>query len=147
MPRMIHVADLRRDHFGPRGVGEEEELIELVRRDVADDAAEILPVPEPRRARLRIDAMRAEADSLDDFADSAGFDQLAGFDGGGILESLAVHNRIDALRLPLYVSGLGQLRERGGAWLVDHEVLAAPHHANAERRAIIRDRGADDQVN
>src|SRR5262245_62138264 len=74
MLRVIHVADLRRDHFGLRGIREEEKLIELVRRDVADYAAEILLVPEPRRTRARVDAMRAETDGLDDFADGSGFD-------------------------------------------------------------------------
>src|SRR5262249_17450497 len=74
--RVIHVADLRGDYFGLRGVGEEEKLIELVRSDVADNAAEIFSVPEPGRARARSDAMRAEADGLYDFADRAGFDQF-----------------------------------------------------------------------
>src|SRR5262249_52520587 len=91
--------------------------------------------------------MRAEADSLDDFADGAGLDQLAGFDSSGILEALAVHDRIDALRLPLYAAGFGNLRERGDARLVDHEILVTPHHANAEWRSLIRNRGADDQMN
>ena len=87
---MIHVADLRRDHFGLRRIGEEEKLIELVRRDVANDAAEILPVPEPGRSRLRIDAMRTEADGLDDFADGPGLDQFARLDGADSQRSLYI---------------------------------------------------------
>src|SRR5262249_40605855 len=140
-------ANLGGDHVGLLGVCEEEELIELVRGDVADDAAEIFSVPEPCRARARSDPMRAEADGLDDFADRPGFDQFAGFDGGRVLETLAIHARRHAFRLAMYAPRFGQLRKRSRARLVGHKILAMPHDADAERRAFIRYRGAYDQMN
>src|SRR6185369_16636560 len=98
---MIHIANLRCDYFRLRGVCEEKKLIELVRGDVANDPAEILPVPEPGWARARVDAMRAEANGLNDFAYGAGFDEVAGFNGSRVFEALAVKNRIDAFCLRL----------------------------------------------
>src|SRR5687768_108711 len=65
MLRVVHVADLSGHYFGARGIGEEEKLIELVRGDVADNAAEIFSIPEPGRARIWVDAMRPQADGLD----------------------------------------------------------------------------------
>ena len=84
--------------------------------------------------------MRPEADRLHDPADRAGLDQLAGLDGRAVLEPLAVHDRVDAPGLRLHATHLGELLERGDARLVGHVVLAVLHHADAERRALVRDR-------
>ena len=40
----------------------------------------------------------------------------------------------------LHLAHLGELLERRDARLVGHVVLAVLHHANAERRALDRDR-------
>ena len=84
-------------------------------------------------------AVRPEADRLDHAADRAGLDQLAGPDRRAVLESLAVHDRVDAARLRLHAPHLGELLERGDARLVGHVVLAVLHHADAERRALVGD--------
>jgi hypothetical protein len=47
---MMKVADLRGDDLGASRAGEEQELIELVRADVAEDASVALPLEEPGRA-------------------------------------------------------------------------------------------------
>ena len=47
--------------------------------------------------------------------------------------------------LGLHAAHLGQLLERGHARLVAHVVLAVAHGFDAERRAVERDAGADDQ--
>ena len=99
--RVVDVADLRRHDVGAGRAGEVQELIGLVRCDVAEDAAELRLVEEPRRPRLHVDAVRAEADGLDDLADRAGLDELRGLDRRAILEALAVHDRVDAAGLGL----------------------------------------------
>ena len=63
--RVMDVADLRRDDLGLRRAGEVEELIGLVRADVAEDAAVTRLVEEPRRPRRRRHAVRPQADRLD----------------------------------------------------------------------------------
>ena len=146
MLRVVDVAGLRRDHLRLRRSGEEQELIELVRADVADDAAVALAIEEPRRTRLRVHAMRPEPDGLDDAADRAGVDQLAGLDGRPVLVALAVEDRVDAPGLGLDAAHLGQLLERRHARLVGHEVLAVAHDLDAERRALVRDRRAHDEL-
>src|SRR5207253_4209265 len=40
----------------------------------------------------------------------------------------------------------GELFERGNARLVGHEVFAVAHHADAERRALLGYRGAQDEL-
>ena len=80
-----------------------------------------------------------DADRLHDATDGAGLDELAGLHRRAILEPLAVHDRKDALGLGLHPARLGQLLERRDAGLVDHEVLAVLHHANAERRRVRRE--------
>ena len=60
----------------------------------------------------------------DDAADGAGFDQVAGGDGGGLRVVLGIADREDAAGLGLHAAQLGELVERGGARLVEHHVLA-----------------------
>ncbi len=91
--------------------------------------------------------MRPESDRLHDLTDGAGAHQLPCSDRRAILEPLAVHDRVDAPRLGLDLSNLGQLLERRNARLVDHEVLAVFHDADAERRPLVRDGGADHELN
>ena len=48
--RMVEIGDVARRHFGLFAAGEEQELLDLVRADVAEDAAGALAAPEPVRA-------------------------------------------------------------------------------------------------
>ncbi len=144
--RVIEVPDLRGHDVGARRAGEEEELIGLVRADVAEDAAVALALEEPRRTRLEVGPVRSQADRLHDAADRPRLHQLAGLDRGAVLEPLAVHDRVDALGLGLDLAHFGQLLERRDARLVDQVVLAVLHHANAERAALVGDGGADDEL-
>ena len=91
-------------------------------------------------------AMRPEPDRLHDVADRAGLHQLARPDGRAVLEPLAVHDRVDAAGLGLHAPHLGQLLERRDARLVGHVVLAVLHHADADRRALVRNRRAQHQL-
>ncbi len=112
-----------------------------------ENPAEAGLLPEPRRPARRRDAVRAETDGLHDAADGAGLHQLAGSHRRTILEPLAVHDRVDALRLSLHTAHLGELLERRDARLVGHVVLAVLHDADAEGRAIDRNRRAQDELN
>ena len=144
--RVVDVAHLRGHDLGSGRAGEEEELVELVRGDVAEDAAVALLLEEPGGPGLRVHPVRPEADGLDDLADGAGLHQLARLHRGPVLEPLAVDDRVDAARLRLHPPHLGQLLERRHAGLVDHEVLAVAHDLDAERRALVRDRGAGHEL-
>ena len=90
--------------------------------------------------------MRTEPDRLHDVADGAGLHQLARPDGRAVFEPLAVHDRVDAAGLRLHAAHLGQLLERRDARLVGHVVLAVLHHADADRRAVGRNRRAQHQL-
>ena len=94
---MVHVADLRRDDLAARRAGEEQELIGLVRADVAEDAA----VTRRRRTTPAASpaCMRCGPRPIvwTTPADRAGLDQLAGLDRRAVLEPLAVHDRVDPL--------------------------------------------------
>src|SRR5262245_14383162 len=83
-----------------------------------------------------MNAMRAEPDGLNHLADRARSHELSGFHRRVILESFAVDDRINPLRLRLHPPHLGELLERRDAWLVDEKVLAVLHDANAERRTL-----------
>ena len=109
-----------------------------MRADVAEDAAELRGIPEPRWTLRWIDAMRPESDRLHDLADRSLLHEIAGANRRCVLESFTVENRIDALRLRLDASHFGQLLERRDARLVRHVVLAGAHHTDAERRPLVR---------
>src|SRR5882672_917212 len=98
-----------------------------MRPDVAEDPAIARLVPEPVRPVGRMDAVRAEPDGLDDATDGSRLDELPGLHRRAVLETLAVHDRVDPFRLRLYSAGLRQLFESGDARLVGHVVLAVLH--------------------
>ena len=143
---VVEITDLRGDDLGAGRAGEEEELVRLVRRDVAENAAEPRAFEEPRGTGLRIHAVWPETDGLHDPADRPGLDELRGANGRAVFEALAVHDGINAPRLRLHATDLGELVERRDARLVDHVVLPVLHHADAERRPLVRDRGAQHQL-
>ena len=117
-----------------------------MRSDVAEDSAVPLPFEEPRRPGLRRHLVRAHPDRLDDPANRSALHQLAGADGGAVLEPFAVHDRVDAFGLRLHLAHFGELLERRDSRLVDHVVLAVLHHADPERRALVGNAGADHQL-
>src|SRR5260221_12774704 len=90
--------------------------------------------------------MRSEPNGLNDLADRARLDELSSLDGGATLEALAVHDRVDALRLGLYAPHVRKLIERRDAGLVGHEVLSVSHHANAERCTLHRNAGGQNEL-
>src|SRR5258708_25200117 len=90
--------------------------------------------------------MRAEPNGLNARAVCARLDELSSLDGGATLEALAVHDRVDALRLGLYAPHVRKLIERRDAGLVGHEVLSVLHHANAERCTLHRNAGGQDEL-
>src|SRR5262249_38841250 len=90
--RMIEISDLGREDIRPRRSGEEQELIDLVRCDVADDASIAFALKEPCGSSLRVHAMRSESYGLDDPADRHGLYEFAGSDRRLVLKALAVQD-------------------------------------------------------
>src|SRR5205823_8641251 len=62
--RVAQVADLRSDDIGTRGAGEEQERVEIVRREIAQDSTVALALEEPRRTRRGTHPVRREAHRL-----------------------------------------------------------------------------------
>src|SRR5690242_6717219 len=105
---MTDVRDLRAHDLGGLAAGIEEELIDLVGADVAQDAAVLDIVVEPRRpttepsavqAGALVDLMRRDVDGLDHFPDGALADEFARVHRGLHLEPFAVENSVDPFRL------------------------------------------------
>src|SRR5208283_2643867 len=98
------VGDLRFHDVGLPGAGVEQELVDLVRTDVAEDAAVLVGIPEPSgsgRAAAGVamalnNLVGGDVDGLDDLADGTLLDQLACVHGSLHLEPLAVHDSVDA---------------------------------------------------
>src|SRR5262245_44563038 len=91
--------------------------------------------------------MRSEPGGQDDAADGASLDEIGGLDRSAILESLAVQDRDNALRVLLNTPYVGKLLERGHARLVQHHVLAVLHRLDRDAGALVRDHRADNQSN
>ena len=145
---MAHIGDLRLDDLSLLRAGVEEELVDLVRADIAEDAAVLIGVPEPIRAVpvpppaspcALDDLVRRDVDGLNDFADGALLDEFAGIDSGLHLEPLAIHDGVDALGLGDGLAHLSKLLQGGDAGLVGEEIFAMLHGAHAERGALIGD--------
>ena len=123
-----------------------QELVDLMRADVAEDAAEALAVEEPVRAGLEVLLVRAEADGLDHAADRAVGDQLGGARDGGNLEAFGKIDGPDAAgSARAFLDGV-ELFEGGAAGFVDHDVLAGLHRLDGERGAIGGNGGDQDHV-
>jgi xylonate dehydratase len=134
---VLEVADLRGNDFRAGRLREEQELVELVRSDVAEDPAVPRRIPEPRRALRRMNAMRPESNRLHDVTDRAGLHELTRLHRRRVLEPFAVADRIDPLRRCLHATHFGELRPRREPRLVGHVVLVVLHHPNAERRSLV----------
>src|SRR5579875_3806383 len=97
---VAYISHLRSDDFRFGAACIEEELIELVRADVAKNAAVLHVIPEPIRpaaigagaahgaAGFLDDLVWGNVDGLDDSADGAILDQVAGLYGGFYLQTL-----------------------------------------------------------
>ena len=128
---MPDVLDARCYDITTRRACEVEELIDLVRPDVRENAAVQLRIPEPRGAIRGMNAVRPKADGLNDGTDRSRSNQLGGANGGAALEPFTVDHGIDTTRRGLDLPDLGELVERCRAGLVDHVVLAVTHHPDA----------------
>jgi hypothetical protein len=90
--------------------------------------------------------VRSEIDRLDHLADRALFDEVARMHGRAHFEALRIHDRELLLRFPHGLAHGHELLERRDAGLVDEHVLAGFHRADRERRAQIRNRRAQDEL-
>src|SRR5215467_4954788 len=90
--------------------------------------------------------MRTEPSCLQDFSDRTGFNQFSSSNSCFVLETLAVHYRVDSLCGLLYATHFCQLFKRSDSWLVRHVVLAMLHDSNSKRRAIDWDSGAEHKL-
>src|SRR5581483_3683327 len=124
--RMPHVGNLRLHNFRLRRACVIEKLIHLVRTDIAQNAAELLCVPEPfwssrtsaSVARTLKDLVRRDIDGLDHLADRALLYQLTRIYSGLHLKPLAVHDGVDAAGLGDGLAHIRELFERCDARLV-----------------------------
>ena len=144
---MAHVRDLRLRDLSALRAGVEEELIDLMRADVAEDAAVLHIVVEPGgpaaksaavRARLLVDLVGCDVDGLNHLADRALLDEFARVHRRLHFQPFAVKDPVDPLR---FCDGLADRREVfecGDARLVREEVLAVLHRAHADAGAFVR---------
>jgi hypothetical protein len=79
--------------------GEMQELVDLMRGDIGQDAAEPGLVEEPAGPDRAVEPMRPESDRLHDAPDRSVRDQFAGDDGRGNDEALGEADREDAAGL------------------------------------------------
>ena len=151
---MAHIGDLRLGDLGLGRAGVVEELVHLVRTDVAENSAVLNRVPEPVGPAVRPpasppclnDLVRRDVDRLNHFADGAGLDQFAGFDGSLHFQPLAVHDGVDSSGFGDGLAHFGQFLERGDAGLVAEKILAVLHGANADGGALVGDLRAEDEL-
>ena len=85
-----------------------EELVDLVRADVGQDAATLGRIEEPGGAQVAVEPVRAEAHGLDDAADRARPDQLRRPGHRPHLEALGEVDRPDPPGLLLHPPDLGE---------------------------------------
>src|SRR5690606_2254938 len=130
-----------------RGAGKEQELVALVRADIANDSAVILFIKEPLGTRPDVHPVRPESYCLNDLAYGSGLHQFACFHRSAVFESLAIHYGVYTSGFLLNAANLFQLIQRDDPGLVYHEVLAVFHDADTQRRTVERYRRADDELN
>ncbi len=136
----------RREHLGIAGAGEREELVDLVRADVDEDAAVGRGIEEPRRPVLQVQGVRPETDRVHDLADPSLFDDPLGAEHRRRAESLAEDHEIPATGLALHVAYGRELRGRGDARLVGDHVLAGAHRVDRDLRAFARNCGGHHDI-
>ena len=82
--------------------------------------------------------MRTETYGLNHPTDCPTPNELARSKRRAVLESLAIHDRVDPPGLRLDSSDFLELFERRRAGLVDHEILAVLHNADSDRCPFVR---------
>ena len=108
--------------------------------DVAQDAAALVEVKEPRRPRRGVQPVRSHADHLQNTSDGATIDQVSGVDRALGVESLAVVDRILPAGGCSLLPSLLQLFQ-GCHWrLIGEVVLAVFHDLAAQLAAQVRNR-------
>src|SRR5688572_10911253 len=90
--------------------------------------------------------MRRQVDGLDHLADRALLNELAGVNSRTHFQALRVHDGEFAPGVLDRLADLGELFERGNRRLVTQVILASLHGANAERRAQVGNRRAEDEL-
>ncbi len=93
MRRVGEVADRRQRDRGGLGAGEEQELVDLVAADIAEDPAIARRVEEPVGPQMSVQPVRPHAERLHHGADRAGADQLGSAGDGADLEALGITDR------------------------------------------------------
>src|SRR5665647_165211 len=148
-PRMLRVGvvgDLAAHHRPVRGAGVVQDLLDLVRTDVAQDAAVLVLLEEPRRPGCRREAVRPEADHLHDASDRAGLDELGREHGRLDVDAFGVVDAVLAARAGYGFSRRGELLESREGCLVREVVLARVHDAQTQRAALGCHSGARDEA-
>ena len=101
---MGHVCDPGGTDPGIRGTGEEQELVELVRRDIDRDPAMGVAAKEPVRTQRPVQPTRTETGRMDHPSDRSGGDQLPRARRRPHLEPLGEIDREDPPGLRLHPS-------------------------------------------
>ncbi len=123
-----------------------QELVDLVRADVGEDAARPRGLEEPGRPQMPVQPMWAEPDGLHDPAECPRPDQFGCARHRPDLEPLGEVDRPDPPGLALHLPYLGELRRRDHARLVDHHVLGVAHRLDRDLGPLDRDAGGHDQL-
>ncbi len=135
---MGHVCDPGGNDPGIRGTGEEQELVELVRRDIDRDPAMGVAAKEPVRMQRPVQPTRTETGRMDHPTDRSGRDQLPRARRRPHLEPLGEIDREDPPGLRLHPSDGIELFEGREPRLVDHEILAVAHRLDRMPRPVAR---------
>jgi hypothetical protein len=82
--------------------------------------------------------MWSQSDGLDHLTDGSRFNKFSRLNGCSILESFAVHDRVNPFGLFLHFFHFRQLFQRRDSRFIHHKILSVPHGANPKRRPISR---------
>ena len=145
--RVVIVCHLRRHDLDFSGLGEIEELVKLMRRNVNQDPAIAFPFKKPPGTRVIARAVWPQPHGIDHRADHPRAHQLRRARRRPVLQPFAVIHCKNAPGRGLHALGFLQLRQRGKRRLVAQKILAVLHGANADPRAFIGDACAHHQVN
>ena len=144
--RVGPIGDRARDQLRVRRAREVQELVDLVRGEVAEDAAGAGGLEEPGRARGPVEAVRAKAGQVHDVADRTRLDQLGGTGHRPDFETLREVDGPDPSGLRLDPFHLPELLRRGDPGLVHHHVLPPAHGPGGDAGPLVGYRRRDDEV-
>jgi hypothetical protein len=104
-----------------------QELIDLMARDIGQDATIGSTLEEPTRPGRAVQPMRAQTHRLNHAAYGTATHQLVRHGDGGNFEPLGKIDGPDATGFLLYRTDLRQLLGRGATGFVDHHILSRTH--------------------